>query len=91
MGDNVTEIMVEPPDWKETLFKAVEMNTSLDEWHLLVNVAHNVRKVDSSFDPRTYGKAKLLTLIRTASEAFKVREEKVDGQPPVHYIKAISR
>lgn len=89
LGDSVTEIMVEPPDWKETLVKAIEMTS--DEWGLLSTVGHNARKVDSSFDPRTYGKAKLLTLIRTTPKVFTVREEKIDGQPPVHYIKAVGR
>ena len=79
-----------PPDWKKTIVKAIEM-TSSDEWSLFVNVAHNARKVDSSFDPRTYGKAKLLALIRTAPKSFEVREEKIEGHSPVHYIKTIGK
>ena len=79
-----------PPDWKKTIAKAIEM-TSSDEWNNLASVGYNARKADSSFDPRTYGKAKLLALVRTAPKLFKVREEKIDGQPPVHFIKALDK
>ena len=76
------------PTWKKTILKAIEM-TSQDEWNKLEAVAHNIRKVDSSFDPRTYGKSKLLLLIRTAPSLFEVREERQDTDPPMHYIRAI--
>ena len=76
------------PDWKETIRKAIEV-TSSDEWNKLEAVAINIRKIDSSFDPRTYGKSKLLLLIRTAPSLFEVREERQDPHPPIHYIRAI--
>ena len=88
-GGAAEKATVKPPDWKETLVKAIEMTS--DEWSMLATVGHNARKVDSSFDSRTYGEAKLLALIRTTPKRFKVREEKIDGQPPVHYIKVIGR
>ena len=74
------------PDWKGTVLKAIEV-TSSDEWNKLEAVAINIRKVDSSFDPRTYGKSKLLLLIRTAPSLFEVREERRDPNPPTHYIR----
>ena len=78
------------PDWKKTLLKAIEMS-SQDEWASLGYVGHNARKVDSAFDPRTYGKNKLLPLIRTAPKLFELREEKHDPHPSIYYIRVISQ
>ena len=77
-------------DWKETVLKAIEM-TSQDEWNKLEAVAINIRKVDSSFDPRMYGTSKLLPLIRTAPDLFEVREDRQDPYPPIYYIRAIAQ
>ncbi|MCE2508787.1 MAG: NYN domain-containing protein [Nitrosopumilaceae archaeon] len=77
------------PDWKDVVFKAIEM-TAQEEWARLADVGNSIRKADSSFDTRAYGRKTLLALVRTAPETFEVREEKHVDRPPVHYVRAAS-
>ena len=77
-----------PPDWKDVVFKAIEM-TAQEEWARLADVGNGTRKADSSFDTRAYGSRTLLSLVMTIPERFEVREEKHEGHPPVHYMRAV--
>ena len=76
------------PGWKETVLKAIEM-TAHEEWSRLADVGNSITKVDSSFDTRAYGSKTLLSLVKTASDRFEIKEEEHEGHPPVHYVKAI--
>ena len=76
------------PDWKDIVLKAMEM-TAQEEWARLADVGNSIVKIDSSFDTRAYGSRTLLLLVKTASDRFEVREEKHEGRPPVHYVRAV--
>ena len=60
-------------DWKRLVSKAIEVATREDEWAGLADVCNSIKKLDPSFDTRTYGNRTLLALIRTAPDAFEVR------------------
>lgn len=76
------------PDWKGIVSKAIEV-TAQEEWARLADVGNGITKADSSFDTRAYGSRTLLSLVRTAPDRFEVREEKHEGHPPVHYVRAV--
>lgn len=50
----------------------------------LADVGSSIKKLDPSFDARTYGNGTLLALIRTAPDVFEVRVDiPVSGTPPI--------
>ncbi len=78
----------QPPNWEAVVLRAIEM-TAQEEWARLADVGNSIRKADSSFDTRAYGRKTLLALVRTAPEKFEVREEGHAGHTPVHYVRAV--
>ena len=78
----------DPSEWQDTVRKAIEM-ASHEEWNRLADVGNSIVNVDSSFDARAYGSKTLLALIRMAPKQFEVKEVKLDGHPPVHYVRII--
>ena len=78
------------PDWRRIVAKAIEA-TAQEEWARLADVGNSIMKADSSFDTRAYGSRTLLLLMKTAPDRFEVREEKREGHPPVHYVRALRK
>ena len=63
------------PDWTKMVERAIEMGESDDGWVFLGTVGHNLRQMDSAFDPRTFGHRQLSQLVRSAPDTFDVRED----------------
>ena len=81
----------EPTPWQPLVSKAIEAAAREDGWANLSDVGNSVRKLDSSFDVRSYGSSTLLSLIRTESNAFDLRDDvPVGGAPPVYYVRLVN-
>lgn len=50
-----------------------------DGWAYLADLGNSLRKLDSNFNPRTYGYDKLNQIIRTYHDVFEIK-----GQSPVY-------
>lgn len=80
----------EPAPWQPLISKAVEAAALEDGWSYLSDVGNSVRKLDSSFDVRTYGSKTLLALIRTDPDAFELRDDvPASGAPPVYFVRPL--
>ncbi|QTA93944.1 NYN domain-containing protein [Desulfonema magnum] len=71
------------------LKNAFEMAAQDEEWASLGMMGTYLRQIDPSFDPRTYGHKKLLTLIQEHQEIFDVKKVKKrsDDTSVVYYAK----
>lgn len=58
------------PDWTKTASQAIELAAMDDGWALLAAVGTQLRKLDSAFDPRTYGHTQLSSLIKSNPDVF---------------------
>ena len=79
--------ILDSPHWKVTVRKAIEM-TETEGWVRLSDVGINIRKIDPSFDQRTYGHKNLSKLIMTAPDQFEIQREK-NVDPSVWYVKVV--
>ncbi|WP_299819041.1 NYN domain-containing protein [uncultured Pontibacter sp.] len=68
------------------LKEAFVMSADEDGWAHLGSMGANLRQLDPSFDPRTFGYGQLLQLIRAYKEIFVIRKEDDKG-PSAVYIK----
>ena len=64
----------EQPDWRRMVEDAVGMSQQEDDWVPLADVGNNLRKIDPTFDSRTYGFKKLSLLIQSDEDVFEVQE-----------------
>lgn len=78
------------PDWTEIVTQAVELTAQDDGWAFLSAVGISTRQLNPAFDPRSYGKDKLLPLLRSRSDLFEVIESRPSGEA-VHYVRLIPR
>lgn len=65
------------------LLRAYEAVESEDGWAELGSLGNQLHEIDPSFDPRTYGRQKLIDLIRDHDDLFEVRQERKSGPSPV--------
>ncbi|RIJ33447.1 NYN domain-containing protein [Pontibacter oryzae] len=68
------------------LKEAFVMSADEDGWAHLGMMGSNLRQLDPSFDPRTFGYGQLLQLIKAHKELFTIRKEEDKGRSAV-YIK----
>lgn len=68
------------------LKEAFVMSADEDGWAHLGMMGSNLRQLDPSFDPRTFGYGQLLQLINAHKELFTIRKEEDKGRSAV-YIK----
>lgn len=66
------------------LLRAYEAVESEDGWAQLGSVGNQLHEIDPGFDPRTYGRSKLLDLFRDHPDLFEVRQERKSGPSPVY-------
>ena len=76
-------------DWIPTVRKAIEAadgsDGRLDGWAPLSAVGVYMRKLDSAFDPRSFGHRSLSALIKSRPTSFETRtEETEDGASVIH-------
>lgn len=80
----------DPAPWQPPVSKAIEAAAREDGWANLADVGNSVRRLDSSFDVRSYGSKTLLALIKTDPGAFELRaDEPAGGAPPVYYVRLL--
>ncbi len=65
------------------LVEAYEMTSQEDLWVNLADLGNSLRKIDPSFDPRTYGYKRLSQLIKNLPKKFKLRFEDEKGATTV--------
>ena len=63
---------------RDIIDKAFEISTNEDEEAYIANVGMNLRKIDPSFDPRTYGFSNLTKLMESIKK-YKVIKNIVNG------------
>ena len=82
-----------PTPWRSQVSQAVEAAAREDGWANLADVGNSVRRLDSSFDVRVYGSRTLLSLMRTAPDAFELRADGTasgDAPPLVYYVRLVT-
>ncbi len=67
---------------------AYKMGSDESDWVHLANIGNNLRQIDPSFDPRTYGFQRLSQLVSSLSKYFEVRVKEQESAPPIIYVKA---
>jgi uncharacterized LabA/DUF88 family protein len=72
------------------LKEAFDMSADEDGWAHLGTMGTNLRQLDPSFDPRTFGYGQLLQLIKAHKDVFMIRKEDDKG-PSAVYVKKISK
>lgn len=77
------------PDLRELFRSAFDLVAQDNGWALLSRIGNQVRRLDPSFDPRTYGYKQLLPLLKGHPEIFEMRLDKggKDGGRSVHYVR----
>ena len=83
-----TKLLIQNEDPFPLIKEAFEMSVQEDEWCHLAQIGINVRKLNPSFDPRTYGYKQLLSLIEEYPKVFQIRKIEINGQTVV-YIKLL--
>jgi len=67
------------------LLQGFEMAAKEEEWVYLSSMGNILRQLDPAFDPRTFGHARLQSLIKSYPEKFVLRRDSTKT-PPVVYI-----
>ena len=62
-------------DWRKAVKKAIEMSVQENDWALMSMIGINIRKINPSFDSRTYGRKKLRDLVGSDQEMFEMRQD----------------
>jgi hypothetical protein len=68
------------------LEKACEMASGDDGWAVLSDFGNALRKLDPSFDPRSYGHTQLLKLIQAHKTKFRIRGLNREGPSSAIYV-----
>ncbi|MHA6249026.1 NYN domain-containing protein [Pontibacter sp. CAU 1760] len=76
----------QPPNPVPLLKEAFVMSEDEDGWAHLGVMGVNLRQLDPSFDPRTFGYGQLLQLIKAQKDLFTIRKEDDKG-PSAVYVK----
>jgi uncharacterized LabA/DUF88 family protein len=81
----------EPTEPEETdpvplLETACEMASGDDGWAVLSDFGNALRKLDPSFDPRSYGHTQLLRLIQAHNDKFRIRGLNREGPSSAIYV-----
>ena len=63
----------EASDWIERVAGAIEVSADDDGWSHLSSVGSNLGKLQSDFDPRTYGYKKLSQLLKSRPDKFETK------------------
>ena len=81
----------DPAPWQPLVSKAIEAAAREDGWANLADVGNSVRRLDSSFDVRSYGSKTLLALIKTDPGIFELRDDTpASGAPPVYHVRLMA-
>jgi uncharacterized LabA/DUF88 family protein len=76
----------EEPEPIRLLESAWEMASGDDGWAVLSDLGNALRKLDPSFDPRTYGHNQLLKLIQAHKDKFRVRGLNREGPSSAIFV-----
>ena len=68
------------------LEKACDMAAGEDGWAVLSDLGNALRKLDPSFDPRSYGHTQLLHLIQANQDSFRIRGLNREGPSSAIYV-----
>ncbi|MFC2052083.1 NYN domain-containing protein [Chloroflexota bacterium] len=71
------------------LVQGFEMAAKEEEWVHLAKMGISLRQLNPAFDPRTYGRTRLQSLLRDYPETFAIRQDK-SKKPPVVYVSLAS-
>ena len=74
-------------EWARIVKNAMDMIESDSEWFNLADIGNQIKRIDPSFDPRTYGRKKLSDLIKTGEDYFEIRDEGKGG-PSTFYVRS---
>ncbi|MFH0941458.1 MAG: NYN domain-containing protein [Chloroflexota bacterium] len=77
------KIKKESSDPLPLLQQGFEMAAKEDEWVYLATMGSALRKLDSAFDPRTFGHKQLQSLIKDYPETFVLKLDKTKSPPVV--------
>ena len=75
-ANGASQPVAEDDDFITVVSDAMEMVDQESDWVDLRKVANNVKKLNPSFDPRTYGGRKLSGLIAGRPEVFEIRRDR---------------
>ena len=64
------------------LIQGFEMAAKEDEWTYLATMGNSLRQLDPAFDPRTYGRQKLQSLLKDYPDTFVLKRDR-SKKPPV--------
>jgi hypothetical protein len=79
-----------PPD-AHRIIRAIELCTDNEGWALMSDIGIRIRDLDPSFEIKSTGHNKLISLIRSYPEYFEIRPKKAEkGKPYFVKIKNIS-
>jgi len=71
------KLWITKEDWK-TIHKAFDISTNEDDVAFISTLGLNIRKIDPSFDPRSYG-FKTLTKLFKSIDKFEVIKKEIGG------------
>ena len=81
----------DPTPWQPLVSKAIEAAAREDGWANLADVGNSVRRLDSSFDVRSYGSKTLLALIKTDPGVFELLDDTpASDAPPVYHVRLMA-
>ena len=75
IADMVKDVNDAVADWRKAVKKAIEMSVQENDWALMSMIGINIRKINPSFDSRTYGHKKLRDLVGSDQEMFEMRQD----------------
>lgn len=88
-NNNADNAEIDDSDPIPLLEKACEMASGDDGWAVLSDFGNALRKLDPSFDPRSYGHTQLLKLIQAHKDKFRIRGLNREGPSSAIYVTSI--
>ena len=84
-GNGAPPPAADEDDFVNIVCDAMDMVDQESDWVDLRKIANNVKKLNPSFDPRTYGNMKLSGLIAARTDSFEVRRDNERKRVMVRY------
>ncbi len=72
---------------KELLLRAYDLSVQEDGWAYLAQVGNLLSQLDPSFDPRTYGKKRLMDVLSSFNGLFEIKKIGQAGNPSVYVVR----
>jgi len=77
--------MSDPEELRNLLYKAMELMSCEDGSCLLSQMGISLHNIDPGFDPRTYGKKKLIDLLKMYPDMFEISDSETGGPMNIRF------